>query len=133
MKPTRFAMLLSLLFVSQFLSCVQENPSIALSSGIRGMAVEQIIGGAVGVPPPSPQPLPDAILSVQPSGGGPEITRTVSDSQGRFSIDLPAGTYLLLPKAPVDQNYLQDAPSQTVVVDPQKMSLVTVTYILPVP
>ena len=128
-----FAILLITLLFCAMLSCNQENSAPAFQSGIRGVAMEELIGGRYPPPPPTSRPLPNAVLTVQPAGGGQEITRTISDAEGRFAIDLPAGTYLLVPKTPAGQGYILNAPSQTVVVAPRKLSLVTVTYILPVP
>jgi len=132
-RINNFAILLITLLFCALLSCNQENSVPAFQSGIRGVAMEEIIGGSYPPPPPTSRPLPNAILTVQPVGGGQEITRTISDADGRFAIDLPAGTYLLVPKTPADQGYILNAPTQTVIVAPRKVSLVTVTYILPVP
>jgi hypothetical protein len=133
MVRNHLAILLIVLIFCILLSCDQENSSPAIQSGIRGVAMEEQIGGRYPPPPPTFQPLPNAILTVQPSGGGQEITRTISDAEGKFAIDLPSGTYLLVPVPPLHQGYIMNAPSQTVVVHLHKIALVSVTYILPVP
>jgi hypothetical protein len=47
------------------------------------------------------QDQPDvATLSIQTSNGSQEVTQVTTDDQGRFSIELDAGTYLIVPLRP---------------------------------
>jgi len=46
------------------------------------------------------RPLPDAIISIQPAGGGPELTRQQADAMGNFEIALAPGSYRIVPLAP---------------------------------
>jgi hypothetical protein len=115
------------------LACGNENPIDIRPSGISGIAREKLIGGRYPPPPPTFRPLANAILTVQPVNGGPEIARTTSDIQGRFEIEVAPGTYLLVPQPPDGQGFVLNPPSQIVVVVTQKFALVTVTYIVPLP
>jgi len=45
----------------------------------------------------APAPLPGARLDVFDSGGR-KVTTVVADAQGRFSVNLPPGRYLIVPK-----------------------------------
>ena len=103
--------------------------SLVFPTGINGVAMEETGGGNVNPPPPPTfSPLAGAIIVVQSEGGGREITRGVADSHGGFRVELPPGTYLLVPLAPQDQQFVLAPPQQTVVVLPDKLTQVVVTY-----
>ena len=95
--------------------------------------MQEFIGGPYPPPPPRYQPLPDAIITVQPAGGGAEITRQVSDSEGRFEIDIPPGMYLLVPRPPASGGYVGIPSQQIVEVFPEKLTLVQVNFVVPLP
>lgn len=126
-------LLLAGLVLCAMLSCGGEDQGLTLPSGIHGYAQEELIGGPYPPPPPTYRQLPNAIVTVQPAGGGPEIARAISDSHGGFQIELPPGAYLLVPSIPPDQGYMINAPEQTVVVVPQSYTNVVLTYIVPLP
>jgi hypothetical protein len=70
------------------------------SSGIRGVAMAGPIYPVEQPGVPNTRPLPNALITVQPPNGGPEIARQRTDANGRFQIGLPAGTYRLVPLPP---------------------------------
>src|SRR5207247_8521589 len=76
----------------------------------------------------STPPLHDAlpIFTVQPAGGGPEITRAIADQDGRFQIPIAPGTYLIVPLPPDPNAVLPRGTPQTVVVKPGGFTDVTV-------
>jgi hypothetical protein len=69
-------------------------------SGIRGVAMAGPIFPVEQPGVPNTRPLPNALITVQPGGGGPEIARQRTDANGRFQIGLPAGTYQIVPLPP---------------------------------
>lgn len=113
-----------------FLFCLASGCSTqAFPTGINGVAILQAGGGNVFPPPPiTHDPLAGAILTVQPNGGGGEITRQVADSHGGFRIELPAGTYTLIPEPPPDQRLVLAPEPQTIVVLPNRLTQVVITY-----
>jgi hypothetical protein len=124
----------SLLYLS---GCSGSGGGVAINAaGIRGLATETLIGGApppFPPPPPTVRPLPGAIITVQPAGRGPEITRRRTDANGRFQIDLPPGTYLVVALRPPDQAGLPTAPDQTATVQPGTFTNLTINYVTPLP
>jgi hypothetical protein len=103
--------------------------SIVFPTGINGVALEETGSGNVNPPPPPTySPLAGAIITVQSDGGGREIARGVADSQGGFRVELPPGTYLLVPLVPPDQGFVLAPSQQTVVVTPNTLTQVVFTY-----
>jgi hypothetical protein len=86
------------------------------SSGIRGIAIEGPTSPVVRPGVPNTRPLPYAIITVQPAGGGAEIARQQADANGRFQIALAPGTYLVVPLPPQPGAVLPRGQSQTVTV-----------------
>ena len=73
----------------------------AEKSGIRGVAMAGPVRPVDRFgDPPNERPLAGAVITIQPDGGGKEITRKRADEKGRFEIALAPGTYLLVPLAP---------------------------------
>jgi hypothetical protein len=77
---------------------------------------------------PNMRPLPGAIITVQPVGGGQEIARVVADKHGRFRLRLAAGTYLIVPLPPVPGVTFPLGRPQTVVVNAKGITRVNVLY-----
>jgi hypothetical protein len=69
------------------------------------------------------QPYQAALTVLSPMGG--EIVQVQADINGRFTIPLEAGTYILHPESP---NGLPFASDQTIVVEAGKFTQVTVKY-----
>jgi hypothetical protein len=74
------------------------------------------------------QPCPDkpyqATIIVLNQGGG-EVRRFQTDAEGRFRIELPPGTYTLVPQSP---GKLPRAGEQTVMVTSGQFTAVTITF-----
>lgn len=102
-------------------------------SGVHGLALQEWIGGAYPPPPPVIKPLPGATILIESESGGKVLAQQVSDSEGRFEIDLSPGVYLLVPIKPPDNGYVMDAPQQTIVVSPHSFTDVEVKFIVPLP
>lgn len=98
------------------------------SSGLRGQALQGPISPVEREGEPNTKPLPGAIITVQPAGGGDEIARTTADSEGRFQLTLKPGTYLLVPLAPNPSAILPRGETQTVTVRKKKLTTVVVNY-----
>ena len=97
-------------------------------SGIRGVAVE---GPIMPIDQPgqtNSQPLPGAIITVQPAGGGPELARQQADAMGDFQIALDPGTYLIVPLPPQPGAPLPRGIPQEVTVPPNQVVDLTVDY-----
>jgi hypothetical protein len=98
------------------------------ASGIQGVAMAGPIFPVERPGVPNERPLPDAIITVQPEGGGAEIARQRTDKDGKFQIILPPGTYLLVPLAPDPNARLPRGERQTVKVASGKFTEVVVRY-----
>jgi ketosteroid isomerase-like protein len=70
------------------------------SPGIEGVVIEGPLTPSQRQGAPNDRPLANAIVSVQPDGGGKEITRVQADGQGRFHLKLAPGSYWLFTQAP---------------------------------
>jgi hypothetical protein len=97
-------------------------------SAIRGTAIAGPIFPVERPGIPNTRPLPGAIITVQPAGGGQEITRATADQDGRFQIPIAPGTYLLVPLPPNPNAVLPRGTPQTVVVKAGGFTDVTVQY-----
>ncbi|MBA3945008.1 MAG: carboxypeptidase regulatory-like domain-containing protein [Herpetosiphonaceae bacterium] len=106
---------------------VSDQPSSAPAQGGSGIEGRTVIGPVCPVAranqPCPPQPYP-AKINVMGTGSQP-ITQAQSDTQGQFRIDLPAGTYTLMPLSP--GIYPRAAP-QTVTVGASGYISVTIAY-----
>jgi hypothetical protein len=109
----------------RFTLTIQPTPSTR--TGIKGVAMEGPITPVSRPGVPNSQPLPNAVIMVEPAGGGKVITQVVADSQGRFQVLLPPGTYLLVPVAPKGQ-LVPRGISETVTVPAQGFAQVVVNY-----
>lgn len=99
-----------------------------LASGIMGVAKVGPISPVSRPGQANDKPLAGATISIQPDGGGPEITRQTADASGNFRIMLPPGTYLLVPLPPQAGQTLPRGTSQTVTVAPNQVLRVVVDY-----
>jgi hypothetical protein len=98
------------------------------NSGIQGVAVEGPISPVERPGVPNTRPLPGAIITVQPAGGGPEIARQQADANGQFRIPLGPGTYLIVPLPPQPGAFLPRGIPQTVTVPAGVFVNLTVQY-----
>jgi hypothetical protein len=104
------------------------TPTPTILSGIRGIALEGPITPVERPGQPDTQPLPGAIITVQPAGGGPELARQQADAMGGFQIALDPGTYLIVPLPPQPGEFLPRGMLQAVTVGPDQVIDVTVNY-----
>lgn len=99
-----------------------------LQSGIRG----QVMAGPISPvdPPghPNTRPLPGAVITVQSEGSSKEIARQKADNQGRFTVVLPKGRYLLVPLPPRPGSSRPHGTPQSAKVESNKFTEVTVHY-----
>ena len=103
----------------------------ALPSGIQGLAQITVAPGTVivGQPQPAPQPYPSAVISIQPSGGGTELTRATADPSGQFKFTLSPGTYQVVPVvSTTGLSANVTASTQTVTVPAHQFANVVVNY-----
>lgn len=105
------------------------------SSGISGIAQLTTNGGPVFVgQTAAPRPLSNAVITVQPQGGGPEITRALTGPSGEFRIALLPGTYRVVPFiSAADQRNGTSAQSQDVTVTAGVFTNIIVQYTLNLP
>jgi hypothetical protein len=113
------------------------NWSIVLGGGGGGTTGPSALRGVAEAGPifpherpgiPNTRPLPGAIITVQPAGGGPEIARSTADQNGRFQIPLAPGTYLIVPLPPQPGAVLPRGIPQTVTVRAGGFTEVVVEY-----
>lgn len=107
------------------------TPRIVLplpASGIIGTARVGPISPVARPGQADDKPLAGAIISIQPDGGGAEITRQTADASGNFRILLPPGTYLIVPLPPQPGQTWPRGASQTVTVVPNQLLKVMVSY-----
>jgi hypothetical protein len=97
-------------------------------SGIQGVAMAGPLSPVERPGVPNSAPLPFAIITVQPAGGGPEITRQQADGNGRFQIALSPGTYLIVPLPPQPGAVFPRGQSQTVTVPPGQYVELVIQY-----
>ncbi|MBV9867002.1 MAG: hypothetical protein JO316_16740 [Abitibacteriaceae bacterium] len=117
------------LITAQVVELLPQNmPVPAPTSGIEGVAQVGPISPVEQPGQPDTKPLPDAIITVQPDGGGPEIARQRTDASGHFRIPLPPGTYLIVPLPPKPGQTLPSGTQQTVTVTQDKFLHVVVSY-----
>jgi hypothetical protein len=105
----------------------QPTPPPGLTSGVRGVVVEGPIVPVERPGVPDSRPVPGAIVSVQPAGGGAEITRQTADAVGMFQIALPPGSYRLVPLPPDPGQIFPRGIPQDVVVGPGQVLDLTLT------
>jgi hypothetical protein len=98
------------------------------SSGILGVALVGPTVPVVRPGEPDTRPLPGAIISVQPAGGGREIRRVAANQSGFFDIALPPGKYLIVPLPPASGASWPRANPRTVVVKPGELTPLVVLY-----
>lgn len=115
----------------------EETPSLthgtivsqaASNTGIRGkvMATTQVlVPGSVRL---SHEPLQGAELAIFRNGENQEAARVFSDSLGEFSIELPPGSYVLVPRLKELGDDVLIAPSQIIPLIPGDITPVQVEY-----
>jgi hypothetical protein len=97
-------------------------------SALRGVAQAGPIFPVERPGVPNTRPLPGAIITIQPAGGGPELARATTDQDGRFQIPLAPGTYLIVPLPPQPGAVLPRGIPQTVTVKAGGFTDVVVEY-----
>ena len=115
----------------------QEEPSLSHGTIVTQEAVNTGIEGKVMATTADPvpnsvrlrrEPLQGAELAIFRAGESQEAARVFSDSLGEFSIELPPGSYVLVPRSKEVGSDLVVAPSQTIPLLPGRISRVSVEY-----
>ena len=96
----------------------EQPPPPTITSGVRGVVLEGPIMPVSRPGVPNSRPLPGAIISVQPPGGGPEVARQTADAMGQFQIALAPGAYLIVPLPPEPGQVFPRGIPQEVIVPP---------------
>jgi hypothetical protein len=104
------------------------GPTPHAAAGIQGVAMAGPIAPVVRPGQPNTRPLPGAIITMQPAGGGAEIARATADGNGQFRIPLAPGSYLMVPLPPQPGAFLPRGTPQTVTVPPGVFVNLTVQY-----
>lgn len=109
--------------------------SSSASSGVSGVAQLTTRGGPAlpGGTSGTTRPLPNAVITVQPQGGGAEITRALTGPNGEFRIALKPGTYKVVPLVSATAVSGTTAQSQDVTVSAGGDTTITVQYTLNLP
>ena len=97
-------------------------------SGIRGQVIAGPISPVEWLGHPNTRPLAGAVITVQSEGASKEIARQKADEHGHFVLLLPKGNYLLVPQPPRPGSSRPHASSQSVKVESNKFTEVTVQY-----
>lgn len=105
----------------------QPTPPSSLKMGVFGVVTEGPISPVSRPGEPNSRPVPGAIVSVQPAGGGPEILRVTADALGNYQIALDPGSYRLLPMPPDPNAYFPRGIPQDVTIGPDKVLNVNLT------
>jgi hypothetical protein len=103
-------------------------PPWATQTGLEGVALVGPIAPVVRPGVPDSRPLPQAIITVQPAGGGAEIARVRTDANGQFRLRLEPGTYLIVPLPPKPGQFLPRGIPQTVTVPKDGFAGIVVNY-----
>ncbi len=98
------------------------------SSGVQGVALVGPVAPVSHPGDPNTQPLAGAIITFQPTEGGPEVARTTADSTGHFRIALNPNAYSLVPLPPDPGSSLPSGQPQKVRVTQGTYTQVTVNY-----
>jgi hypothetical protein len=105
-----------------------DPPPWSDQTGIEGVAMVGPIFPVARPGFPDSRPLPGALITVQPAGGGREIAEARADAHGRFLLRLAPGTYLLVPLPPKPGQFLPRGVPQTVTVPADGFAQVVVNY-----
>jgi hypothetical protein len=105
-----------------------QPPPPTIATGISGTAVEGPIVPVSRPGEPNTRPLPDAIITIQPAGGGPELFRQQADAQGNFQIALDPGSYEIVPLDPQPGQIFPRGITQDITVLPNQVLDVVVYY-----
>jgi hypothetical protein len=98
-------------------------------TGVAGTAVEGPIHPVERVGDGgNTMPLPGAIITLEPEGGGKELARTVADEQGNFEIAIAPGNYLVVPLPPDPGSVFPRGISQPVTVKPDAFTEIIAQY-----
>jgi hypothetical protein len=105
------------------------NLQVPGSDGSTGLDVQILLGPTCPVERPGAcQNRPfSATISIRTPDGSQEITQATADDQGRLSLALDAGTYLVVPLSPPGR-VLPSAETRVVVLDPGTYASITIRY-----
>jgi hypothetical protein len=103
----------------------QPTPVPTITTGVSGTVQQGPIYPVARPGIQDTRPVPGAIISVQPYGGGPEITRTTADAAGNFQIELAPGAYRIVALPSDPTAYLPRGTPQDVVIGPNQVLILT--------
>ncbi len=102
------------------------KPTEPLNSGVKGQVFIGPMCPVVRVDTPCPDEPYQAALTVLTLDGR-EVTRFKTDAEGKFTVNLPPGDYVLHPETP-ENNSLPFAPDVPFTVIPDEFTNIIVTY-----
>lgn len=103
------------------------SPTPVPDSGLRGLARQGPINPVEQPGVPNKRPLPNALITVQTTGGR-EVARARTDGEGRFEIRLSPGAYRVVPLPPDPQNILPRAEPFAVTVRARQFTALVIDY-----
>lgn len=103
-----------------------KNDPAADKSGIRGVATIAVSGNAT--PNVKPQVLPAARIQIRTADGVYALYSVEADQDGKFSVNVPPGTYRVVGLGPVTERETSRSEVRTVVVSPDKWVQVSVQF-----
>ncbi len=95
-----------------------------IHSGVQGQVFIGPSCPVVQIGQPCPDKTYQATLTIKRADGG-RVTQAQTDDDGRFTIQLPPGEYILHPESP---NMIPFAPDQTFTVQSNSFTELIVTY-----
>jgi len=113
-----------ILFILLFLLLAACSPHIPANTGVEGQVLIGPTCPVIQLNNPCPDKPYQATFSVLKPDGG-EVTRFVTDSEGRFHVLLPPGDYILHPESP---RAMPRAPEQGFTIVHGQFTQLTVTY-----
>jgi hypothetical protein len=111
-----------------FTMTIRPTTPPATKTGVEGVAMVGPVFPVVRPGDPDSRPLPLALITVRPAGGGREIARVRADGAGRFRLLLKPGTYLIVPLPPTPGQFLPRGTPVTVAVPADGFVHVVVSY-----
>jgi len=100
----------------------------ATNTGIEGVVLASIPDLVPGSIRFRRQPVQGAEIAIVRAADNVEIATVFSDSQGRFSVELGAGSFVLVPRNQMMNGDLLRAPSQILPIIPGSISRIFVEY-----
>jgi hypothetical protein len=103
-------------------------PPGSIRTGLEGVAMVGPIFPVDRPGVPNSRPLPGALITVQPAGGGKEIAPVRADDHGQFQFRLVPWTYLLAPLPPEPGQFLPRGIPEAVTVPVDEFAQVVANY-----